>query len=295
MHRTLFHNNQIIKLNGERIPRTYTAEVINTVEQEKNKSHSAVAIEFDLTFLGMDPDGLLNFKMQVQKRFLLNEKFSMIRNLDKAQKIALKVAAINDILVLKVDKNFKLNKVVNTLEILQKWKKVKVDLLKEFPDLLKITSDFDWQLQEENIQQVFIEDNFYQFFFSNIFYQEFEDNKTIDQEKVVVNALGSLNIPIIEQKRIVKQGISIAEISITSEAEINIDPKKFPLAKLNAFLGKLPTKLGDKHILDFNYKGTYKVKPENGLMTNGTLAYSLEVKDLYKKTTTINFNLENDE
>ncbi|WP_299219224.1 hypothetical protein [uncultured Aquimarina sp.] len=295
MQRSLSHIAQIIKLNGERVTRTYTAEVVNHIEQGKNKSHSAVGIEFDLTFYGMDQDGLLNFKMEVRKRFLLNEKFSIIRKVDKAQKIALKVASVNDILELKVDKSFKLNKIVNTKEIRQKWKEVKIDLLEEYPDLLKMTSDFDWQLQEDNIQQVFLEDNFYQFFFSNIFYQEFEDKKLIEQSKVTANALGNIDIPILEQKKISKQDIGFTKVTITSDAEMDIDHKKFPLAKLNGFLGKLPTTPGEKHTLDFEYKGTYKVKPKFGLVTQGKLNYSFEVKDLYKKTTTITFNLEKDE
>ncbi len=295
MPRALSHTTQIIKLNGERVTRTYTAEIINYVEQGKNKSHSAVGIEFDLTFYGMDQDGLLNYRMEIQKRFLLNEKFSVIRKVDKAQKIALKVAAINDMLEFKADKSFKLNKVVNTQEIRQKWKEIKTDLLKEYPDLLKMTSDLDWQLQEDNIQRVFIEDNFYQFFFTNIFYQEFEDKKLIEQPKVTANALGNIDIPILEQKKISKQDIGFTKVIITSDAEMDIDHKKFPLAKLNGFLGKLPTNPGDKHTLDFDYKGTYKVKPEFGLVTKGKLEYSFEVKDLYKKATTITFNLEKDE
>jgi len=295
MQRALPHINQIIKLNGERVTRTYTSEVTNQITQGKNKSYSAVGIEFDLTFYGMDQDGFLNYRMEVKKRFLLNEKFSVIRKVDKAQKIALKVAAINDILEFKADKSFKLNKVVNTKEIRQKWKEVKIDLLEEHPDLLKMTSDFDWQLQEDNIQQIFIDDNFYQFFFANIFYQEFDDKKPIKQVKVAANGLGTINIPIIEQKKITKQDIGFTKAVISSEAEMDIDHEKFPLAKLNGFLGKLPTKPGDKHTLDFDYKGTYKVKPEFGLVTKGKLKYSFEVKDLYKKTTTITFNLEKDE
>lgn len=295
MQRALSHITQTIKLNGERVTRTYTAEVINRIEQGKNKSHSAVGIEFDLTFYGMDQEGLLSYRIEVKKRFLLNEKFSIIRNVNKAEKIALRVAAINDVLEFRADKSFKLNRIVNTQEIRQKWKDIKTDLLEEFPDLLKMISDFDWQLQEDNIQQVFLEDNFYQFFFSNIFYREFENKRAIEQPKVVSNALGTINIPIIEQKKITKQDVGFTKVTITSDAEMDIDHKKFPLAKLNGFLGKLPTNPGDKHTLDFDYKGTYKVKPEFGLVTKGKLEYSFEVKNLYKKATTVTFNLEKDE
>jgi len=295
MRPALSNIKRLIKLNGERVTRAYTAEVINQIEQGENKSYNAVGIEFDLTFYGMDQEGLLTYRIQVNKRFLLNEKISIIRNPNKAQRIALKVAGINDVLECKLDKSFKLNKIVNTQEIRQKWKEVKIDLLEEYPDLLKMTSDFDWQLQEDNIQQVFLEDNFYQFFFSNVFYREFENKRAIEQPKVIANALGTINIPIIEQKKITKQDIGFTEVTITSEAEMYIEHKKFPLAKLNGFIGKLPTKPGHKHTLDFDYKGTYIVKPEFGLVTKGTLEYSFEVKDLYKKATTITFNLEKDE
>ncbi|MHA7059418.1 hypothetical protein ACWGOQ_0019480 [Aquimarina sp. M1] len=295
MERALPHINQIIKLNGERTTRTYTAEVANLIEKGKNKSYSAVGIEFDLTFYGMDQDGLLDYRIEVQKRFLLNEKFSVIRKVDKAQKIALKVAGVNDTLEFKLDKNFRFNKVVNTKEIRRKWKEVKMDLLEEYPDLLKMASDFDWQLQEDNIQQVFLNDNFYQFFFSNVFYREFESKRAIEQPKMIANAVGSINIPIIEQKKITKQDIGFTKVLISADAEMDIDHDKFPLAKLNGFLGKLPTNPGDKHTLDFDYKGKYTIKPAYGLVTTGMLEYIFEVKDLYKKTTTITFNLEKDE
>ncbi|OED38526.1 hypothetical protein AB832_04530 [Flavobacteriaceae bacterium (ex Bugula neritina AB1)] len=287
--------NQIIKLNGERVTRTYTTEIVNRIEEGKSKSYSAVGIEFDLTFYGMDQEGFLNYRMEVRKRFLLNEKFSVIRKLDKAQKIALKVAAVNDVLEFKADKSFKLNKVTNTQEIRRKWREVKVDLLEEFPDLLKMASDFDWQLQEDHIQQVFLEDNFYQFFFANIFYQEFEHKKAILQPKVISNAVGNIRMPIVESKQITRQDIGFTKVIISSDGEMDIDHKRFPLAKLNMFLGKLPTTPGDKHTLDFDYKGSYSIKPEFGLVTKGELEYTFEVKDLYKKTTTLTFNLEKDE
>ena len=293
--RTLSHTTQVIKLNGERVTRTYTAEVINTIEQGKNKSYNAVGMEFDLTFYGMDQEGLLNYRMEVKKRFLLNEKFSVIRNPNKAEKIALKVAAINDVLELKVDKSFKLNKIVNTQEVRQKWRIIRADLLEESPDLIKMISDFDWQLQDDNIQQVFLEDNFYQYFFANIYYQEFEPKKSIKHEKIAVNAVNNINIPIIEQKKITKQDIGFTDIEITTEAEMDIDHQQFPLAKLNRFLGTLPTNIGDQHTLDFDYKGIYTIQPQKGLIVEGKLMYTFEVHDLYKKATTITFNLENNE
>jgi hypothetical protein len=295
MSRTMPHTDQIFKLNGERVTRTYTSEVVNVVEQGENKSYSAVTVVFDLTFYGMDQQGLLNYRVEVKKRFLLNEKFNIIRNPDKAQRMALKVAAINDVLELKVDKSFKLNKIVNTQEIRQKWKEVKIDLLEEHPDLHTTASDLDWQLQENNIQQVFLEDNFYQFFFSNIFYQEFNNKTMIQQLKTVSNALGTISIPIIEQKKITKQDIEFSKVTIMANAKMDTDHKNFPLYKLNTFLGKLPAQPNKNLALDFDYNTIYSVLPQIGLVKKGSLEYYFEVKDLYKKTTTITFNLEKNE
>ncbi|PKV50753.1 hypothetical protein ATE84_2819 [Aquimarina sp. MAR_2010_214] len=292
MQRTLSHTTQIIKLNGERVTRTYSAEVVTEINQGKQNTYNATGLEFDLTYYGKDAEGFLRYRIKVSNRFLLTKKFSIIKKLNKAQQIALRVAVINDVLEMQVNKNFKLIKVTNASEIRAKWQVIRNDLLDDFPDLHKMVDDFNWQLREENIQQLFIEDNFYTFFFSDLFYHEYKGKEPILAQKTITNALKTINIPIIEQKKISKHNISFTEVTITTNAEIDTEHPKLSLAKLNVFLGQLPTKIGDQHELHFDYKGTYKTKPDLGLVTQGKLNYIFEVKDLYKKETTLTFNLE---
>lgn len=288
-------STQKIKLNGERVTRRYTSEVITKVEQQDKKVFNAIANEFELTFFGQNNEGLLKYKVENKKRLLLNEKLSVIRKLKKAQKIALEAAQVNDVIECRVGKNFKFDTVVNTQEIRQKWKEIKTSLLFEYPDLDKMASDFDWQLREENIQQVFLEDNFYNFFFSNIFYREFKENELLEDRKVITNAIGNITIPILEQKKIGKHDRAFTDVEIYATAVINESHNNFPIAKLNVFLGQLPTKIESKHKLNFEYNGKYYVKPQQGLVTKGRLEYAFEIKNLYKKTTIINFNLEENE
>ena len=293
---SLSYRTQPLKLNGEFTSRAYTAEVMNYIEQDDKKSQSGVVIEFDLIYKGSDEKGLLIYIIEVKKRFLINSKKSVVRKPDKSERLALKVASINDFLELRVDKNYKLRRVINTEDIRLKWKELKDSLLDDYPDLIKMITDFDWQLEDENIQKIFIEDNFYQCFFANIYNQEFEPQKGITQPKTVMNGLGNINIPIVEHKKVSTQGRRRSpSLHITTSAKMDVEQEKFPLAKLNVFLGKLPTTSGAQHELDFDYKGIYTVKPDIGLLTKGHLAYSFEVKGLYKKTTTITFNIKNNE
>ncbi len=296
MNRSISIRTQPLKLNEEFTSRAYTAEVMNYIKQGKKKTQSGVVIAFDLTYKGTDEKGMLIYIIEVKKRFLINNKKIVIRKPDKAERLALKVAAVNDVLELRVDKNYKLIRVVNTEEIRIKWKELKDSILDDYPDLIKMIRDFDWQLEEDNIQKMYLEDNFYQCFFANIFYQEFEPQKGITASKIIMNGMGNINIPVVEQKKMMTQGRRrSSSLYITTSAKMDVEQSKFPLEKLNLFLGHLPTTSGEQHELDFDYKGEYTVKPDIGLLTKGQLAYSFEVKGLYKKTTTITFNLENNE
>ncbi|WP_103070917.1 hypothetical protein [Aquimarina sediminis] len=295
MQRTLSHIVQTIKLNGERVTRAYTAEICTEINQGKQTIYNATGLEFDVTYYGRNTEGFLQYRIEVSKRFLLTKKYRVIKKLNKAQQIALRVAAINDVLEMQVSKNFKLIKITNTSEIRKKWQDIKHDLLEDFPDLDKMVDDFDWQLREENIQRLFLEDNFYSFFFSDLFYHEYEGKKPLSAKKTIANALGNINIPMIEQKKISKQNISFTDVTITTQAEIDTEHPQFSLPKLNMFLGQLPTKEGSQHQLHVDYKGLYKITPQRGLVTQGKLKYAFEVKDLYKKETTITFNLEDNE
>jgi len=295
MEKKIAHTKEVLKLNGERTTRFYTAEIINEVLQNKNHSKTSIAFGFSLTYLGMTNEKSLLFKFNVDYRYFLNDKFSAIKKLNKAQKIAATVAVINNTLDFKLTKTFKLLEVTNTDDIRIKWMAVKRELLQKHPDLETMTKDFDWQLQEENIQQIYLEDNFYNFLFSNIFYHEFEKGNPLIQEKTIANGIGNVNIPIIEEKNITKQDRAFTNVTISTTAKIDVDNNTFPLAKLNAFIGDLPTTKGEQYNLDFNYKGHYIIAPELGLITQATLNYEFDIKDLYKKTTTITFNLENNE
>ena len=277
MQRMAVPMTQTFKLNGERITRTYTAEISTEIIQDAKKSYTAVGTEFCLTFFGMH-DNKLHYTLETLKRFLLNKKCSAIKKLNKAQTIALQVARINDILELQAHKSLALDRINNTEAIRKQWSDIKASLLQEFPDLKTMTKDLDWQLQEENIQQVFIEDNFLNFLFSSIFYREFDSNHPIADQKILSNAMGNLSIPIIETKRITgqrKQRMTTPDITITLDATLDTDNKKFPLAKLNRFLGTL-TQPGEQHQLDFEYTGTYTLQPERGLVTQGNLTYTFE-------------------
>ncbi|WP_108868967.1 hypothetical protein [Aquimarina aquimarini] len=292
MQRTLSHTTQSLKLNEERVTRGYTADICTEITQNKVKSYNRTGIEFDLTYSGVDEGGLFIYKIEIRKRFLLNKKQKMIKRLTKAQQIALRVATINDVLEVRVNKNFKLIKVVNTEQIREKWQAIKNDFLEEFPDMETMVDNFDWQLEEENIQQLFVEDNFYSFFFSDLFYHGFKGKEPIHDKKTIANALSTIDIPIIAQKKIRNKNIAFTDVTIVTGAEIDTEHPKFSLAQLNAFLGQLSVIKGDRHELHFDYKGVYKTKPDHGLVTQGKLKYAFEVENLYKKETTITFNLK---
>jgi len=294
MQNTLPHTTETFKLNGERITRHYSAVISNEVIQGKKTNISRIALGFNLTYLGMDRDKILHYKLKVDYRYFLNDKLSAIKKLSKAQKIAASVASINNTLDFRLAKSFKLLSVANTDDVRISWMEVKADILKKHPDLKDMVDDFDWQLKEENIQQIYLEDNFYNFLFSNLFYQEFVKDKPLEQGKIINNGVGSLNIPIVETRSITKRDRAFTDVMVSTKAEINTEHKTFPLAKLNAFIGDLPTVKGENYSLNFNYDGYYNIMPQLGLVKEANLSYEFELKDLYKKTTTITFNLESD-
>ncbi|MGS0528329.1 hypothetical protein ACU8V7_27090 [Zobellia nedashkovskayae] len=150
-------------------------------------------------------------------------------------------------------------------------------------------------MQTENIQKIYRNDVFYNFFFSNFFYQEFNTEKSLEHKKILNNSIHNLDIPIIEKKTITQQDLLFQNITISTSAELDTQNELFPLEKMNVFLGSLLGTKGSKHSLDCKYDGFYKVKPRIGLITEGHLVYTFRIKDIYTKTTTINFNLEKDE
>ena len=293
MYKSPAHNVRKLKLNGERISRDYTA-IISTTETIANKtSATKMAWEYSLEYFGMDKDGNLHYTLTTQRRFFLDGRNTIIKKLNKAQSIALQVAGINDELKLIVSKSYKLLEVKNTQEIRDRWAGIKSDLLPIYPDLKEMAADFDWQLQEKEIQSLFINDTFFNFMFANLYYRDFEGDSALSDFKLLRNALGSIDVPIREEKKITKQDITFSEVTVTISGELDTEAKKFPLAKMNLFLGNLPSEPGSQHNLDFNYRGSYELRPEVGLIISGELTYSMSIKDLYTKETTITLKLEN--
>lgn len=292
MNTKTFHITRKLKLNGQRISRNYTAIISKTETKERKTLATKMGWEFRLEFFGMDEEGNLQYTLTTQRRFFLNERNTIIKKLNKAQTIALQAASINDVLKLSVHKNYNLLKVTNTKQIRGRWEDVKTNLLDTYPDLKEMAADFDWQLQEAEIQNVFLNDNFYNFMFANIFYRDFEGDSPIQDQKILANALGSINVPIKEEKKITKQDITFTEAKLEITGELDTEAENFPLAKMNAFLGSLPTETGSQHKLDFNYEGSYELRPDIGLIIEAKLTYKMTITDLYTKETTITFKLE---
>lgn len=289
------HTTRKLKLNGQRVSRNYTAIVSSTETKGKKTFFTKMGWEFSLEFFGMDGNGNLKYTINTQRRFFLNDRNTIVKKLNKAQTIALKAAKINDGLRLLVSKNYKLLQVENTQQIREKWEAVKTGLLEIYTDLKTMAADFDWQMQESEIQNVFLTDNFYNFLFADIFYRDFEGDTPLENQKILANALGNINLPIKEKKKITKQDIIFSEVKIDLTAELDTQAATFPLAKMNAFLGNLPTEPGSRHNLDFHYHGSYELRPKIGLIISGQLNYRTKIEGLYTKETTITFKLEDDE
>ena len=296
MPNTLQENiNQPLELNGQNRIRNYSAEVVHTINTDTKVQHSCVALLFGMQYLGLNDQGNLSFNIIVNNRLFLDEKSRPVFKPSKAQQIALTVAKINDDIIFEVDKQYKIVGVLNSKEIQLRWQKIKTNLLQMYSDLNDLCADFDWQLQTENINQLFARDNFFNFFFANLFYQDFNKEQLPPISKTIANGFDTLDIPIIEERSISKQDVLFQNITISTKAKLDIENKKFPLEKMNISLGNIVPNIGANHDLEFNYKGAYTLKPRIGLITSGTLNYTFTITDTYQKTTTINFNLEDDE
>jgi len=295
MQQTALHTSKIFKLNLDRKSRTYTTEISTEIICDDKKTFNNIAEEFTITYI-KTVDDLYVFRKQVNKRFFLNEINFILKKLNKAQELALKLASINDKLDLYVNKHFQLIKVDNTKEIREKWGILKIEVLKKFPDLKKMTEEFDEQLEEKYIQKVYLEDNFLTLLFSNLFHKEMNENKYVEQNKLIANAMGVIDIPIIEKRIISKsRRLFSRKVNIKTSAVLDAENEKYALAKLNLFIGELKTEIGKEYKLNFKYSGNYKVQPEMGLVSEAELVYSFEINGLYKKTSTFNFKLEEDE
>ncbi len=292
MQKTVSNTSKVFTLNTSNKSRVYTTEISTKITQNNKTTFNNIAEEFAITYIKREEENLV-FRKEVKKRFFLNEINFVIKKLNKAQELALKLASINDTLDFLVNKHFQIIKVVNTDEIRKKWEVLKLDVLQDYPEFKTLADDFDEQLKEKNIQQVFLEDNFLNLLFSNLFHKEFDDKKAIEVPKLIENAIGELSIPIIEKRKLAKtKRFFSSTIKINTSATIDTENKKFPLAKLNVFIAELGTEEGSKHDLNFDYKGTYHVDVDLGLVNKAELVYTFEIKDVYKKTNTFNFTLE---
>ena len=295
LENTLSHSTQSLKLNGDRTKRHYIAEISNTTLINNKTFINKIALDFNLTLLGSTANNTLRYKLQINKRYFLDEKGYAIQKLSKVQQLAKTISSLNDELEIELSKNYKLIKVINTLDIRNKWEIIKIDILKDYPDLKTMINDFDWQLQEENIQQLFKEDNFYSFFFPNIFNTNFEQDNTLLEKNQISNGIGEINIPIIEKKHIKYEDRALTKALVTTEAKIDTNSKAFSIPKLNSFIGDLNTIPGNNYDLELSYKGKYDINAEIGLINKGELTYFFSIGDVYNKKTTIHFNLEQDE
>ncbi|WP_165749824.1 hypothetical protein [Cellulophaga sp. Z1A5H] len=295
MHQAQTSYEPIISLNGQPVVRSFTAEIRNIIIKGKKVEHSAVVLFFTLHYLGTTEEGNLKYKSSIQRRLFLDDKNRPVFKPSKAQKIGLSVAKINDELLLEVSKNYQFIGILNPEVVQKEWQSVKNVLQNSFTDLQTVIGDFDWQMQTENIQKIYKNDPFYTFFFANFFYQEFNENKSLEHEKILVNGIHNLNIPVLEKQSITKQDTLFQNIEITTSATLEQTNKLFPTEKINRFIGGLLNSKGSKHDVDFTYQGVYKVQPRIGIINTGELSYSLFIKDVYSKTTTLTFNLEKDE
>jgi len=286
MQATTPHIIPAIRLNDDQTPRHYTAEICSMTKQGEKKTYTAVAQKFELLYTGAQGT-LRYYQMKIKDRFYLNERYNIIQDLSKAENIGLKVAKINDRLVFATTPQFKFIKIANPQTIRDTWQTVRADLLEMHPDLNKMAQNFDQQLKDENIQQLYQNDNFFNFFFANIFQQKTAQGIETETNKIVSDAIERIAIPIIE-----KRTINTADTTVALVAEMDAEHPDFPMEKLTNFLGSLSALPGSQHSLKLDYSGIYKVNLALGIIERGSLTYTFYIGDLYEKTVIINFNLE---
>ncbi len=261
-------------------------------KQGEKKTYTAVAQTFQLNYLGTK-GALRHYQMNIKDRFFLNERYNIIQKLSKAQNIGLKVATINDKLECATNDQFKFIEIANTPTIRNAWQNVRTDLLEMHPDLNKMVENFDQQLKDENIQQLYQNDNFLNFFFADIFQQELPQNKELETKKTIANAVEQIAIPIIEKRKVnVPEDDNETIITMSLSAEMDTEHPNFPIKALTAFLGTLPATPGSQQALKLNYSGIYHIDSEQGTITQGSLNCTFSIGKLYEKTMIINYSIE---
>lgn len=275
-----------------RHPLIYAAELATTIIKEGKPSHHRIGLKFSLELLQKSDNGTMHIAVKTLKRVLLSEKKTPIIKHNKAQRIALKAASLNDHLIFEVSENFQIIRLINTQTLQKKWNELRVELLTEYADLKDIVSHYDWQLQNDHIQQVFLEDNFYNFLFPNCFNRKFREKEAFSDPKLISNGLGTLSIPVIVSTHIHKHDTGFTRISLATNGLLDTENNAFPLSKLNAFIGGLGIPAGEDHPLHFAYSGTYEVDGIKKHLSEGALRFSFEVKEHYFKETTFSFQLK---
>ena len=275
MSTSVSHTTGTIPLDTSRIPRSYTALIKTSEKKNDQKREATIVWKFKLACFGAHPQGGLGYKVQTQKRLLLDSKDRPIQKLNKAQTIALKTASINNSLVLRVSPHFGLVEIVNTQQIRHKWEKVRAWLLETYPDSKGIVTDFDWQLQNERIQGRYLTDPFYNFFFGNFF----DRSLPFSYQGILANILGTIDLP-------VKRTINISKEkpqSVRFKSEMDNQNTDFPVEKMNAFLGELLGRSGREHSLSFQSMGNYELHSETGFINAGNFTCKTDIDDIYSK------------
>jgi len=290
MQTTTPHIISNIRLNDDPTPRHYTAEICTLTKQGEKKTYTAVVQEFQLLYAGTQGE-FRHYQMNIKDRFYLNERYNIIQKLNKAQKLGLTIAKINDHLEFATNPHFKFIKITNPQTIRDTWQTVRPEILEMHPDLNTMAANFDQQLKDENIQRLYQNDNFFNFFFADIFQQKIKKGEELETNKIVADAIERIAIPIIEIRKVVTSDDPETQITVNLSAEMDADHSKFPLNELTAFLGKLPATPGSQQALRLKYSGVYQVDTDKGIITQGSLNYTFSIDEFYEKTTIINYTV----
>ena len=291
MQTTTPHIISNIRLNDDPTPRHYTAEICTLTKQGEKKTYTAVVQEFQLLYAGTQGE-FRYYQMNIKDRFYLNERYNIIQKLNKAQKLGLTIAKINDRLEFATNLHFKFIKITNPQTIRDTWQTVRPEILEMHPDLNTMAANFDQQLKDENIQQLYENDNFFNFFFADIFQQKIKEGEELETNKIVSDAVERIAIPIIEKRKIaVSDENDEAVITVNLSAEMDIEHPKFLLQELTTFLGKLPATPGSQQALRLKYSGVYQVDSDKGIIMQGSLNYTFSIGEFYEKTTIINYTV----
>ncbi|MBC9795270.1 hypothetical protein [Sinomicrobium weinanense] len=282
----------VLHLNKEQSIYHYKAEVYTRIKKGETAFFSKIKMPFSLRCEGAVSTKAIQFRLTHLQRVMVDEKGFPLKKLSKARQIALKVATINDELVFEVSSSFEILRVVNTSQVREKWEEMKPRLVGTYPDIKKEwLPDFEWQLREENIQDLYKKDTFYAFLFAGIFNTGLSPYKAVKEPGWLNNAVGSVSLPLTVHKKL-KDFYRILD---TGRLEFSGKPDsehpKFPLQKLNVFTGNLTPETGSEHKLSFKYNGYYNLKPKSGRIDGGALKIDIAIGDLYRKETDIHLKM----